>query len=166
MTFGERLGGAENMLATFLSHVDRSRVEPAVVFFPPGSFEREVAALGMETMVIDPGRFRDVPRETRAVARLSRELRRLRPDLILGFFTRDHLYVAPAAALAGLGRRVVWWQHELDHRRLSKVATLLPAKAIGTSSLGAAEAQRRLRPRRPTFTVAPGIVAPRRAAPE
>jgi glycosyltransferase involved in cell wall biosynthesis len=166
MTFGARLGGAENMFMTFLQHADRTRIDPTVIFFSAGPFEREVAALGIPTIVIEPGRFRDVPREVLAIARLARELRRLRPDLVLAFFTRDHLYVAPAALLTGMTRRVIWWQHELADGRLTRAATLLPAKAIGTSSHGAAEAQRRRRPRRPTFTVAPGIVAPRRASPE
>src|SRR4051812_43419472 len=111
MTFGERLGGAENMLMTFLEHVDRARVDPTVVFFSAGSFEREVAALGIPTLVIDPGRFREVVKEARAILRLARELRRLRPDVVLAFFTRDHLYVAPAAMLARMTGRIAWWQH-------------------------------------------------------
>jgi glycosyltransferase involved in cell wall biosynthesis len=160
MTFGERLGGAENMLMTFLRHVDRSRVEPTVVFFAPGPFEREVAALGIDTLVFVPGRFRDLHREALAIARLARALRRLRPDLVLAWLTRDQLYVGPAALAAGMAGRVVWWQHLLAGGRLDRVATLLPAKAIGTSSHGAAMAQQRMRPSRPTFTVHPGIDAP------
>src|SRR3954468_10293465 len=163
MTFGERLGGAENMLFTFLRHVDRTRVEATVVFFAPGPFEREVAALGFATRVIVPGRFREVRRETRAIVRLARELRALRPDLVVAWLTRDQVYVGLAAPLAGLARRVVWWQHLLPSDALDRVATLLPAGAIGTSSRGAAAAQARLRPRRPTFTVAPGIDPPRAA---
>src|SRR4051812_18392499 len=163
MTFGERLGGAENMLFTFLRHVDRTRVEPTVVFFAPGPFEREVAALGVATRVIVPGRFREVCRETRAIVRLARELRALRPDLVVAWLTRDQVYVGLAAPLAGLARRVVWWQHLLPSDALDRVATLLPARAIGTSSRGAAAAQARPRPRRPTFTVAPGIDPPRAA---
>src|SRR5436190_10861985 len=165
MTFGERLGGAENKLMTFLRHVDRARLDPTVVFFARGSFEREVAALGFPTLVFEPGRFRDVHREALAIGRLARALRRLRPELVVGWLTRDHLYVGPAAVLAGMTRRVVWWQHLLAGGRLDRVATLLPARAIGTSSHGAALAQQRMRPWRPTFTVVPGIDPPRRADP-
>src|SRR4051812_17207273 len=122
MTFGERLGGAENMLMTFLRHVDRSRVAPAVVFFAPGPFEREVAALGVPTLVIVPGRFREVARETAAVIRLARVLRRARPDLVLAWLTRDQVYVGCAALLAGLADRVAWWQHLLPSDALDRVA--------------------------------------------
>jgi hypothetical protein len=61
--YGQRLGGAENMLGTFLRHVDQRRIEPMVVFFEPGPFEREVAALGIRTAVVPTGRLRQPHRK-------------------------------------------------------------------------------------------------------
>jgi hypothetical protein len=65
--WGDRAGGAENMLWTFLRHVDRSRNEPKVVFFEHGPFEREVAGLGMRTAVVPSGRLRELARATGVV---------------------------------------------------------------------------------------------------
>src|SRR5207249_3627370 len=53
--WGKRLGGAESMLWNFLQEVDRERIRPLVVFFEPGPFEREVADLGIETVVVETG---------------------------------------------------------------------------------------------------------------
>src|SRR5256885_17128242 len=97
MTFGERLGGAENMLMTFLRHVDRARLDPIVVFFARGSFEREVAELGFETLVFESGRFRDVHRGALATPRLARALRRVRPRPPAPPLTRDHPHRWPCA---------------------------------------------------------------------
>src|SRR5206468_1724837 len=124
------------------------------------------AALGIETLVIEHGRFRQAHLEARAILRLARELRRRRPDLVLSWLTRDQIYAGSAALLAGMAGRAVWWQHLNMPTMLDRVATALPARAIGTSSHGAAAAQQRLRPRRPTFTIAPGIDEPRRAPAE
>lgn len=161
-TFGARMGGAESMLMTFLRHVDRARIDPCVVFFEDGPWPEEVRALGIEALVMPTGRFREPRRGCAATVRLARELRRRRPALIVNWFTRAQLYGAPAAALAGLASRVVWWQHGVvgDDRWLDRAATALPARAIGTSSRANAAAQRRLRPRRRTFAVHPGVEAP------
>lgn len=162
-TFGERMGGAENMLMTFLRHADRARIEPAVVFFEDGPWAAEVRALGIDAVVLPTGRFREPHRGAAAIARLAKELRRRRPALVVNWFTRAQLYGAAAAVLAGLGGRVVWWQHGVvgDDLWLDRGATALPARAIGTSSRANAAAQARLRPRRRTFAVHPGVEAPR-----
>ena len=56
--WGERLGGAENILWDLLRHVDRSRVEPKVVLLSEGPFEQEVAALGIEVITLPTTRVR------------------------------------------------------------------------------------------------------------
>lgn len=161
MSFAERLGGAERVLWTLLRGFDRTRVEPVAIFFARGPFAEEVAALGVRTYVVPVGRFRDVRTGTAAVVRLARIMRAERPDLVLNFILKAQLYAAPAAVLAGLRRRVVWWQHDLPGRQwMDRLATLLPARAILASSAEAAAAQARYRPRRTTIAVAPGIPAP------
>ena len=160
--WGDRLGGAENMLWTLLRHLDRKRVEPVVVFFEDGSFPREVAELGIRTAVLPSGQLRHVRQGGRVIRGLVRLLREQRPDIVLNWMAKTQLYGASAAVLAGCANRVVWWQHGISHRHwMDRLATLMPARAIGCSSHAAADAQARLRPRRRTFVVHPGIDPPR-----
>jgi glycosyltransferase involved in cell wall biosynthesis len=159
--WGDRAGGSENMLWTFLRHVDRSRIEPMVVFFEHGPFEREVAGLGMRTAVVPSGRLRELARAARVVQAVRSILRTEEPDLILNWSAKTQLYGATAAAVAGVGGRVVWWQHTVPNGHwLDRLATALPARAIGCSSFESRQAQVRLRPHRPSFVVHPGIEAP------
>ena len=161
--WGERAGGAENMLWTFLRHVDRSRIEPTVVFFQQGPFEREVAGLGMRTAVIPSGRLRQLGRATRVVQAVRSVLRTEEPDLILNWSAKTQLYGASAAVAARVADRVLWWQHGIPNGHwLDRLATALPARAVGCSSFQSSDAQERLRPRRPSFVIHPGIEAPPR----
>ena len=162
LTFGERLGGAENMMMSFLRHADRARIDPVVVFFRPGSWVDEVEALGIETAIVPTGRFRQPHLAAAGVFKLARLLRTWRPALLVNWFTAAQIYGAPAAVLAGMTDRVVWWQHGVvgDDLWLDRVATLLPARAIGAAAPGTAAAQARMRPRRPTFAVLPGVERP------
>ena len=165
--YGQRLGGAENMLWTFLRHADRRRMEPMIVFFEPGPFEREVAELGLETWVIPAGRLRQARRALHAVRALARLMRREQPDLVLNWMPKTQVYGASAAMLACMSSRVVWWQHGIPTGHwLDRVATLLPARAVGCSSKHGADAQSRLRPRRLTFVMHPGIEEPKRPTPQ
>src|SRR2546421_1494285 len=109
MPWGERLGGAESMLWALLRHLDRSRVEPHVVALEPGPFEREIAGLGVRTTVVQAGRLRQPRRLVAAVRAVARLLDRERPDLILNWSPKTQLYGGPAARLAGLSDRVIWW---------------------------------------------------------
>jgi glycosyltransferase involved in cell wall biosynthesis len=160
--WADRLGGAENMLWTLLRHLDRERFQPLVVFFQDGPFREEVDGLGIHTAVVRTGRLRHVWRAPLAIGRLAGLLRRERPDLLLNWMAKTHLYASPAALLCGSGVRVVWWQHGISDRHwMDRVATLMPASAVACSSRAAAHAQGRLRPRRRTFVVHPGIDPPR-----
>ena len=160
--WGERLGGAEEMIWLFLKHGDRARIQPIVVFLQDGPWEQDVAALGVETAVVPTGRLRNPVSTTRTITRLAGFLRQRKPDLLLNWATKTHLYGAPAAELAGMAHRLIWWQHGIPGRNwMDRLATRLPARAIGCSSLAAAHAQRdRLRPMRHTFVVHPGVEIP------
>lgn len=136
-----------------------------MAFLEPGPFERDAAAAGFRTLVRDAGRLRRADRFARVVRALAADLRRERPELMLNWMAKTQLYGAPAAALAGMSDRIVWWQHVLPTGTwLDRLATLLPARAIGGSSHAAAREQERLWPRRPTFVVHPGIEPPAAAA--
>jgi glycosyltransferase involved in cell wall biosynthesis len=159
--WGERAGGAENILWTFLRHVDRRRFEPELVFFEDGPFVREVQGLGVNTVVLRSGRLRELPRAARVVRALADLIRSKRPDLVLNWSAKTHLYGASAARMASATDRVIWWQHGIpDGHWLDRLATALPTRAVGCYCAEASVAQSRLRPRRPSFVVHPGIDIP------
>jgi glycosyltransferase involved in cell wall biosynthesis len=158
-----RRGGAENVLWMFLRKVDRARVEPTVVFFQGGDFEHEVAGLGVKTYVLAGGRMRDVGKTLRAARELSRVLRREQPDFILNWTSHAQIYGALGGLWAGMGDRLVWRQHivpgtESDSSEwIGRLATLFPARLVICPSKATAAAQHRLRPRRRTVVVNPGV---------
>jgi glycosyltransferase involved in cell wall biosynthesis len=165
--FAERLGGSDNILWNYLRNIDRDRVEPFVVFRGDGSFRNEVAGLGIRTESIPAGRLRQPLRTLAGVRELARLIRREQPDLILNWLSTAHVYGAPAAILAGMRDRLAWWQLDLDRggpfdrvRVMTRLASMLPAIAVGGCSETIAEAERRRRPGRPAFSVLPGIEAP------
>lgn len=160
--WGARLGGAEGMLWTFLKNVDRSRIEPIVIFLQPGSFESEVRALGFRTAILDAGRLRHVWKGARVIRSLVALMRRERPDLVVNWLGKSHYYGGPAGVIAGLGDRILWWQHGIPRDRL-RFVNFIPARAIGCSSQACALAQGRAWPKRRTFVVHPGIDPPARA---
>ena len=163
--WGERLGGAEAMLQGVLDGARESGHEIELVFFQGGPWPTELAQAGFRVEVIEAGRLRQLDRWIVTVVRLARLLRRRKPDLILNWAAKTQLYGAPAAVLAGMRSRVVWWQHGIPSRTpLDVCATLLPARAIGCYCEAAAEAQAQLFPARETFVVAAGAPIPRTAS--
>jgi glycosyltransferase involved in cell wall biosynthesis len=159
---GERLGGAESMLQTVLHGASDSAHELELVFLEPGPWPQELLEQGFHVSVIAAGRLRQAHRWLAAIVRLAHTLRRRRPDLIMNWSAKAQLYGAPAAVLAGMSGRVIWWQHMIPSREgwLDRCATLLPAKAVACTSTAAARMQATLVPRRPTFVVMPGASPP------
>ncbi len=161
LPWGERLGGAEAMLQAILDGAQEAGHELEPVFFGHGPWPEELSSAGFRVEVIPAGQLRQAHRWLATVVRLAAILRARKPDLILNWAAKTQLYGAPAAALAGMGGRVVWWQQGIpDGYWLDRCATLLPARAIGCYSQAAARAQGQLRPHRKTFVVAAGAPAP------
>jgi glycosyltransferase involved in cell wall biosynthesis len=166
LPWGERLGGAEAMLQAILDGARESGHELELVFLQGGPWPDELIDAGFRVEVIPAGHLRQAHRWLATVVRLTAILRRRKPDLILNWAAKTQLYGAPAAVLAGMSGRVVWWQQGIpDGYWLDRCATLLPARAIGCYSHAAARAQERLRPHRETFVVAAGAPAPGLPAP-
>ena len=155
----ERLGGAEAMLWSVLCHSDAREVSYSVAFLEPGPFEQEVRERGVTTFRVPTGRLRHPRSGGSAIRRLSGIIRAQEPDLVLNWQAKAQLYGAAAAVSAGGGRRpLVWWQHGMPAGHwMDRVATALPATAIGCSSHASAAAQAAVRPHRPTFVVHPGV---------
>jgi glycosyltransferase involved in cell wall biosynthesis len=163
--WGERLGGAEAMLQGVLdgAAADGHELEP--VFFQPGRWPEELRREGFRVEVIDAGRLRQVHRWGATVLGLARILRRRRPDLILNWSAKTQLYGAPAAIIAGMTDRVLWWQQAIPTRSwVDVLATRLPARAICCYSQAAARAQARLRPARRMCVIGAGSPVPDQSA--
>jgi glycosyltransferase involved in cell wall biosynthesis len=159
--WAQRLGGAEAMLQGVLEGARESGHELEVVFFEPGPWADELRQAGLRVEVIRAGRLRQAHRWVATVVRLARLFRARRPDLILNWSAKTQLYGSPAALLAGMADRVLWWQQAIPKRDwLDGSATLLPATAIGCYSGAAQRAQERLLPKRRTFTVSAGSPVP------
>jgi glycosyltransferase involved in cell wall biosynthesis len=159
--WGERLGGAEAMLQAVVGGAHEAGHEVEFVFFEQGPWPAELSRAGFTVEVIHAGRLRDVHRWLPTVVRLAAVFRRRRPQLIVNWAAKTHLYGSPAAVLAGMADRVLWWQQMIPTGNwIDRCATLLPAVAIGCYSNAAAEAQQRLFPRRRTFVVSAGAPVP------
>lgn len=156
INWAERLGGAEEALWSFLRHVDRDRLEAVVVFHGAGTFEREVAGLGLRTIVIPASRLRQVHRFAASVLRLRGIIRREDPALVVNWLTKAHLYGGAAALIAGGRARSVWLQHDFPSGPADALATALPTVAIVCCSEAVAQEQRRLRLSRRVLAVHPG----------
>jgi glycosyltransferase involved in cell wall biosynthesis len=161
LPWGQRLGGAEAMLQMALDGAREHGHVLEPVFFEPGPWPRELSEAGLRVTVLPAGRLREAHRWAATVVRLARMMRRRRPDVILNWAAKTQLYGAPAAMLAGMADRVVWWQQLIPTGHwLDRCATALPAAAVGCYSEAAARAQAQLTPRRPTFVVAAGSPVP------
>ncbi len=160
--WAQRLGGAEAMLQMALDGADGLGHEVELVFLEPGPWPQELARAGFAVTVLPAGRLREPWRAVATIVRLARLIRRRRPDVIFNWSAKTQLYGAPAALLAGLADRVVWWQQVIpDGHWLDRLASALPARAVVCYSRAAAEAQARLRPGRATIVIAAGTPAPR-----
>ena len=164
LPWGQRLGGAEAMIQMVFDGAAESGHELEPVFFEDGPWPRELAQAGLRVEVIEAGHLREAHRWAATVVRLARLMRARKPDLVLNWAAKTQLYGSPAAMLAGLGDRVVWWQQGIpDGFWLDRLATRLPARAIACYSHAAARAQHELAPPRRTLPIAAGSPAPRRS---
>lgn len=159
--WAQRLGGAEAMLHGILEGAAEGPHELEIVFFERGPWADELAEAGLRVSVIPAGRLREPHRYLATVVRLARLMRSRRPDLILNWSAKMQFYGSPAAVLAGMRDRVLWWQQAIPkHDWLDGGATVLPAIAIGCYSKASADQQATLRPRRRTFVVNAGSPPP------
>lgn len=156
--WGEALGGAELMLLSLLRHLDRDHYQASVLFLQSGSFQDDVAKLGVQTTVLPAGRLRDARRFWLTAGSLASCLDDQCPDVVCAWATMAQTYSAAARRRRRRSRSIdIWWQHGIPHGHwLDRVATALPAAAVGCSSHAGAAAQAASRPRRDVFVVHPG----------
>lgn len=159
MPLSRQLGGGEVMFKYLLRKSVNVGINWHVIFFSDGPLLREVQRDGVSVYVVNTGRLRQPIRFLQAVAAISRIIRKNQCQLVLSWSAKPHLY----GSLAGLRARIpsIWYQlGSPDGAHLSlidRIATLLPAKFIFVLSGMAQKAQARLRPRRRTKLVYPGV---------
>src|SRR3954454_5455902 len=94
MPLADRRGGSESALLELVRHGCGLGFEWRIVFLEDGPM---VAECAVPATVIPAGRLRQVHRYAASVARLAQELRRQRPDVVVGWMTKAQLYAGPAA---------------------------------------------------------------------
>jgi glycosyltransferase involved in cell wall biosynthesis len=145
------------LLQTILDGVEESEHEVELVFFEDGPWPAELAQAGLHVEIIKAGRVRQLHRWLTTVFRLAAIFRDRQPDVVLNWAAKTQVYGSPAAMLAGMSGRVVWWQHTIATRHwLEYCANLFPARAIVCGSAVAARTQAGLWPRRATVVVPAG----------
>lgn len=153
MPLATPLGGGEQMLRELLRHGRGGGIEWVVAFLRPGPMADETRALGIETHVIDAGRFREVRKRWRAVREVAALARAA--DMVLGWMAAGQLTAGTAAWLAG--RPCAWYQVGTPRPDwLDRLATLLPARGVLVLSRAGGAAQARVWPPRRQFLVYPG----------
>ncbi|HUH82029.1 MAG TPA: glycosyltransferase [Solirubrobacteraceae bacterium] len=162
LPWATRSGGAEEMLQELVDGGPAAGYVAELVFLEQGPWPAQLRAAGVRVDVLPSARIRHPHAWLRTVRRLAAIMRTRQPDLIVNWTAKTQLYGAPAAMLAGMRERVVWWQHAIPEGHwIDACATILPSAAIGATSRAAAEEhRRRFRPAREMFVVAAGTHAP------
>jgi glycosyltransferase involved in cell wall biosynthesis len=156
MPVATQRGGAEAILLDAVRH-GRRHARWLVVFLEDGPMVQTVERVGAEALVIRAGRVRDLGRLLRTLRELGRALRGWRPDVVVSWMTKGHLYVAPVATLLGIP--AYWFQHGIPSTTdpIDRTVTLLPARGVFAPSRTVAAAQASMRPRRPVHVAYPGV---------
>jgi len=145
-------GGAERALAGLARHLPAFGLHPHAVVLQPGLVESWLADAGCEVTLVDAGRFRQVPRTVRSLARLRRLVRDSSARAVISNMSKGHVYGGLAAAAAGCPG--IWWQQMIPDRDImDRAAARVPAAAVVCSSEPAVVAQRRLTPGRKVVKV-------------
>jgi glycosyltransferase involved in cell wall biosynthesis len=153
------LGGAERMLSHLVAVAPECGVAVSLVFLEDGAMVETAAESADSVEVVPATRLRDPINATGVVHQLNRIFRRRRPDVVISWMAKSHLYTAPAAKIARIPDARLWWVQHLvpTGEWLDRVATSLPTGRVLACSVTAANAQAQLRPSRPVDVLRPGI---------
>ena len=149
---GLDVGGAEQMLVSLLSHLDRTRFEPLVISLTDkGDLGEEITSLGVPVQALG---IRRRPRDMAAVFRLAGQLRRARPDVLQTWMYVADLIGGVVGRLQGVP--VIWgvhqskidkegdsWATHLSARTNGLLSRVVPAKIVCVSE-DAADQNRRI----------------------
>ena len=153
MPLGELRGGVERMLVNLLrANRQGPNVEYAVAFLQDGPLVDTVRDLGYPATVVESGRLRRPDQYLRTVFALHGWLREFRPDAVISWAAKGHLYAGPAAY--PLAIPTPWYVHSLpDVHWIDRLVTALPASRVFCCGRSAEKAQQSMWPRRDTAVV-------------
>jgi glycosyltransferase involved in cell wall biosynthesis len=155
MPLGHALGGGEEMLRQLLREGRSQGIEWIVVFLRAGPLVDEVRALGVETHLIEAGRFRQLLTRLSAIRRIVRLAQMRGVDLVFGWMVAGQATAGPAAMLAGLPN--AWYQVGTPGPGwLDRFATLWPARGVIALSRAGVERQSAIWPKKQVRLVHPG----------
>jgi glycosyltransferase involved in cell wall biosynthesis len=158
MPLAQQQGGAELVLLHLLSQGSK-RFDFFCVFLEEGPLVEQVRSLGYRTFVTQTTRLSDPENYIFTIFWLRRLFKREKPDAVLSWMPKAHLYVAPAAAM--LRTKTLWFQHGMMHKsRINRVIMAFPANKVLCCSLASQASQDQLRPRRKTAVCYPGVRFP------
>jgi glycosyltransferase involved in cell wall biosynthesis len=120
-------GGAEEALLQLVKHRDVAEVYLiSVIFLEEGALTEVVANFGIDVHVIRAGRLREPRKAWRCVKQLSTLFKGNRPDLVLGWMTKAHIYSGVAAWLADVPA-VYFQMGTPDGGWVDRLSRLIPA---------------------------------------
>lgn len=122
---GLNVGGAETMLAKLIEHSPHAAANTVVLsLLPPGPLAERIRACGVRIETLELSRAMPSPR---AVLRLVRLARAIRPDVVHGWMYHGILAATIAHAALGTGAGLIWnVRHSLaDPKRESRSTRLL-----------------------------------------
>jgi glycosyltransferase involved in cell wall biosynthesis len=157
MPLAEQRGGGEMMLLHLVRERPSADLRWLVVLLEAGELEDELHAAGIQTVVLNAGRMRQIHRVGDSAAMIARISRGEHATAILGWMAKGQIYGGVAAMLARLP--AVWYQLGIPSRRsvIDRLATALPAQGVLACSRAGALAQSSLAPRRRISVVHPGV---------
>jgi glycosyltransferase involved in cell wall biosynthesis len=155
MPLGIQQGGAEALLRSLLA-LPGSRHAYICAFLEDGSLVKEIRGLGVPTVVFARPEQRYLRGHFFVIRAIRSWIDHHRPDVVLSWMPKAHLYVAPA--LLFRSTLAMWYQHGTPRGQfLDIITTLLPAETILCCSQASKACQNRLFPRRSTVVCYPGI---------
>lgn len=163
MPLATQRGGSEMLLMHLLrarvgteSNESAPRVKYEIVFLENGPLVEKAKSMGYVVWVAPAGRLRSIFCVIRTILRLRRVLARGDIGAVLSWMPKAHLYVAPAAIMAGVP--FLWWQHGITAGKwMDRLVTFLPSKRVICCSQAAAVAQQQLFPTHATSVVYPAV---------
>jgi glycosyltransferase involved in cell wall biosynthesis len=154
-----RRGGGDVWLAELLAHPHvHGSLDLVAVFETGGELAELAEKCGHRVAVLGRRHSPSSQDFARLAVRLSRVLRRERPQVTLHWSPRAHIYGTLARQLTGSLGVAGWVQHVMPSRFwLHRLASGLPADAVVCVSSAVARRQRQLYPRRRALIVQPGV---------
>jgi glycosyltransferase involved in cell wall biosynthesis len=158
MPLARQQGGAELLLMHLLQH-ESERFEILCVFLENGPMVEQARSLGYRTFVKPITRVSDAGNFLSTALWFRKWLRKEKPDAVLSWMPKAHLYVAPSSLFSGV--KLLWFQHGITNGSLmDRITTMLPTDNILCCSGVAKAAQIRVPPRRLTSVCHPGVSFP------